>query len=150
MKPGIRYFAAIAKRMVPGAFEDPNRIIGTCRYCDSDVTYAAGDHAPDGRSRHDKCEKKVLRSQMNRVHAPMYFRNVLAIVRELPSVRPHALAVHKAMPNGYGPVEMAGFIDAMIPHVETEPMLSLRTRRDTILALRGAKRHLLGLDACPT
>ncbi len=147
MRAKFPYLMALAERMVPGAFEDPLRIIGTCRYCDDDVTYAAGDTDRHGRARHDACEKIVTRRQFDRVRAPAIFRSVLAIVRDLPNVQPHALDTLRAMPKGYGPVEMAGFIDAMLPHIECEQMLSLRMRRDTIVALRDTKRMLLGLDA---
>lgn len=146
MRAKYPYLMALAKRMVPGAFEDPNRCIGTCRYCDGDVTYAAGDTDRSGRARHDACEKKVSRAQLDRVRAGGIFRSVLALVRDLPAVVPHAKDALGAMPERYGAVEMAGFIDVMIPHVSLEPKLSLRARRDTVVALRDTKRTLLGLS----
>jgi hypothetical protein len=147
MQAKFPYLMALAKRMVPGAFEDPHRIIGTCRYCDCDVTYAAGDTDRwSGRARHDACEKKVSRGQLDRVRAGGIFRTVLALVRDLPEVVPHAKEALGAMPERYGAIEMAGFIDAMIPLVSLEPMLTLRARRDTVVALRDTKRTLLGLS----
>jgi len=44
---------------------------------------------------------------------------------------------------------MASFIDAMVPHVEIEPALGLKTRRDAIVALRAVKRSILGLRPLP-
>lgn len=137
---------ALAHRMVPGVFEDPQKIIGACRYCDADVAYDDGDHDAAGRARHDACERTVTRRQLDRVRADMFFMNVLGIVRDLPAVQPHASAAMRAMPEKFGPREMATFIDDMMPHVALEPLLTLRARRDTVVALRGAKRTLLGLD----
>ena len=81
---------ALAKRMVPGAFEDPQRVIGACAYCDRPVLYRDGDRDARGRPRHDPCEREVTRSQLDRVSADRIFLRALAIVRELPSVVPHA------------------------------------------------------------
>lgn len=139
----------LAKRMVPGAFEDPRRAIGACAYCDREVLYKDGDLDAAGRARHDACEREVSRSRLDRVRADNIFLYVLALVRDLPAVHPHAKAALRAMPERYGVREMASFIDAMVPHVEVEPALGLRARRDTIVSLREAKRTLLGLRPSP-
>lgn len=110
MRAKYPYLMALAKRMVPGAFEDPHRIIGTCRYCDGDVTYAAGDTDRSGRARHDACEKEVSRGQLDCVRAGGIFRSALALVRDLPAVAPHAVNAIRAMPDRYGAIEMAGFM----------------------------------------
>lgn len=137
---------AVARRMIAGAYVDPNLPLGACRYCDKPVLYAEGDRDAEGRARHDQCESAVMRKQLDRVSADRIFLHVLAMVRDLPSVAPHAKAAIRAVPEPFDARAMASFIDGMMPHVETEPMLSLRSRRDTIVALRGVKRTLLGLD----
>lgn len=136
---------ALARRMVPGAFEDPARPLGNCRYCDETVLYAEGDTDADGRPRHDRCEREVTRRQLDRVSADRIFMHALAIVRDLPSVAGPAKAAVRAMPDRCDARDMAACIDAVMPHVELEPLLSLRARRDTVVALRGVKRSLLGL-----
>jgi hypothetical protein len=146
MRITFPYLMALAKRMVPGVFEDPLREIGTCRFCERTVTYAEGTLDDAGHASHDACAKTVRHRQLDRVRASGIFRHVLGIVRDLPTVLPEAKTMLHDMPNGYGPVEMAGFIDAMIPHVSLEPSLSLRSRRDTVVALRDTKRLLLGLS----
>ncbi len=140
---------ALAKRMVPGAYEDPMRVIGACAYCDGDVLYKDGDVDGAGRARHDACERDVTRSQLDRVSADRVFIHALAMVRDLPTVLPHAKAAMRAMPARYGAREMAAFIDAMIPHVALEPALGLRSRRDAVVSLRETKRALLGLRHAP-
>jgi len=137
---------ALARRMIAGAYEDPSRPLGTCRYCDKTVLYAEGDHDAEGRPRHDLCESTVMRRQLDRVSADRIFLHVLAVVRDLPSVAPHAKDAIRALPDRFDARMMASFIDDMLPHIELEPMLSLRSRRDTIVSLRGTKRTLLGLD----
>ncbi|HTM68929.1 MAG TPA: hypothetical protein VL426_06560 [Candidatus Binatia bacterium] len=140
---------ARARRMIAGVFEDPKRPLGSCRYCDETVLYAEGDTDPEGRPRHDRCEREVTRRQLDRVSADRIFLHVLGLVRGLPSVVKPGRDALRAMPDRCDARDMAAFIDAMLPHVELEPMLTLRSRRDTIVALRGAKRSLLGLDLGP-
>lgn len=149
MRSKFPYLMALAKRMIPGAFKDPHRVIGSCAYCEGDVLYKDGDADAAGRARHDACEREVTRGQLDRVRADGIFLHVLALVRDLPTVQPHAKAALRAMPERYGAREMASFIDAMVPHVEVETSLGLRARRDTIVSLRETKRTLLGLRHRP-
>lgn len=137
---------ALARRMMPGVFEDPNRLLGDCRYCDEAVRYADGDTDAAGRPRHDRCESTVLKQQLDRVGADRLFIHVVGLVRDLPSVKEPARAAIRALPEKSDARDMAAFVDAVMPHVEMEPMLTLRARRDTVVALRNAKRSLLGLD----
>lgn len=137
---------ALARRMMPGVFEDPSRLLGDCRYCDAPVRYAEGDTDAEGRHRHDRCESKVMRRQLDRVGADRVFMHVVGLVRDLPSVKEPARAAIRALPEKSDARDMAKFIDAVMPHVELEQTLSLRARRDTVVALRDAKRSLLGLD----
>ena len=137
---------ALARRMMPGVFEDPNRLLGSCRYCDEAVRYAEGDTDAAGRPRHDRCESLVMRRQLDRIGADRLFMSVVGLVRDLPSVVEPARAAIRALPEKSDARDFAGVIDAVMPHVELEPMLSLRARRDTVVALRNTTRSLLGLD----
>jgi len=137
---------ALARRMVPGAFEDPHRTLGMCLYCDREVTYAAGDTDADGRPRHDACEKTATRRQMSAISADRLFMHALALLRDLPGMKPHLRTAVHALPDGYGPKEMVRVLADMTPHVESSS-ISLKMKRDVVVALRDTKRDLCGFAA---
>lgn len=147
MRHGLFRLRAMARRMVPYAIEDPNRLIGTCKYCDQDVKYAKGDLDEQGNARHDACELLAVRRQIAPPVADMLFWRALDLLRGMPHVKPRLLEAVRALPSKYVAVDMIGVLAAMTPHVESEPTLSLPVRHATIVALRDLRQQLAGLPS---
>ena len=142
---GIRREIALLRRREPGGRADPEAVIGTCQFCDKPVRYAEGDLDRHERARHDACLSRVMERQLSPLLAEGHFQRALAILRDLPLVRPHLRAAFDALPDSYGPIDMARLIDQMMPYAELEQALVRGERARTLLALRGIKKHVLGL-----
>ncbi len=132
----------IAKRMVPGSFEDKCRIIGNCHFCGQTVDYSAGDIASDGRARHDTCEGTDIRARHAAYRAKIAYLTLLCDHTLPKFVREGLLATCRSHFETLNVSAMQASIDRLLPQISLIGTCSLLERRRAITRLRDVRRQL--------
>lgn len=116
----MKSIRAILHRMVPGTFRDPFEVIGTCVYCDTQVTYADGDTDDAGSARHDRCWKLIRKNAERIVSATSAFLECTSAVAGDSSIATQVTRVLDKMPDRIRPEDALRYAAALSKIVSTE------------------------------